>query len=460
VADRSELVLDPDSMRRLGYLVVDRLVEWSRELEREPAARRISRADLEASLGGAPSEEPLDADGLIERLFTDAIPYGQRTDHPRFMGYVPGAATWTAVLGNLVVEGCNVFGGSWLGNAGTTVLELVVLDWFKDWLGYPAQAEGLLTTGGSEANLLAALCAREAVGERLGEAVAYLSDEAHSSVGRALRASGLRDDQLRTVQTDERFRISVESLSRAVDEDRSAGRAPFLVVASAGTTNTGAIDPLAELREICDTGGLWLHVDAAYGGFFALTERGREALSGIGLADSITLDPHKGLAQPWGTGCILVRRDGGLSQTFSMTPTYLRDSRQFDDAVNLFDRGLQLTRPARAVQIWLSVHAHGLAPFRRALDASIDLARLAQSTVASRADAELVTGASLGIVTFRRRDGRDEEAVRQLNAGGLAHVSTTVVDGKVTLRLCINSFRTTSSDVEAVVAALLGPLRD
>lgn len=455
----SKLVLDAESMRLLGYFVIDRLVEWNTALGDAPASGRRARVELETALGGPPSEKPSPPEALVERLLNDAIPYGQRTDHPRFMGYVPGAATWPAVLGDLIADGCDVFGGSWTGNAGTTVLELTVLDWFKHWLGYPATGEGLLTSGGSEANLLGILCARDAIVEgELAAAVAYVTDEAHASVERALRAAGLRQDQIRRPSSDDRFGMSAASLADAVATDRSAGRRPFLVVANAGTTNTGAIDPFAELRDLCDAEGMWLHVDAAYGGFFVLTERGRDALAGIELADSITLDPHKGLAQPWGTGCIVARGETALSDTFRMYPSYLRDARQFDDAVNLFDRGLQLTRPARALKIWLSVHALGLAPFRQALDAAIDHARLAQTIIEGRSDAFLVTPASLGIVTFRRRDGRDEEAVDQLNASGLGHVSTTVIGDRVTLRLCINSFRTTRADVERVLEALLDPL--
>jgi glutamate/tyrosine decarboxylase-like PLP-dependent enzyme len=455
----SELQPDAESMRRLGYLVVDRLVEWNEQLAEGPAATRATRAELEQALGGPPPEGPSDPEALVRRLFADAIVYGQRTEHPRFMGYVPGAATWTAVLGGLVTTGCNVFGGSWLGNAGTTVLELTVLDWFKEWLGYPAAAEGLLTGGGSEANLLGVLCARSAIlDDELDAAVAYVTDEAHSSVGRALRAAGLTGDRIRTLPTDERFRMSASVLADAVTADRAAGRRPFLTVATAGSTNTGAIDPLGDLRAVCDEHGMWLHVDAAYGGFFALTERGREALAGLELADSITLDPHKGLAQPWGTGCILVRREHGLSDAFRMTATYLRDARRYDDAVNLFDRGLQLTRPARAVPLWLSVQSVGLGQLRGVLDRAIDHARHVQRVVEAREDAELVTPASLGIVTFRRRDRRDEEAVQRVNASGLAHISTTLVDGEMTLRLCINSFRTTRADVDLVLEALLAPL--
>ena len=452
-------MLDEETMRALGYLVVDRLVEWNTGLEHGPAANQITRHELEAQLAGPPSEQPSEFATLVDRLLTELIPYGQRTDHPRFMGYVPGAATWPAVLGDLIVDGCNVFGGSWLGNAGTTVVELTVLDWIKSWLGYPDAAEGLLTSGGSEANLLGVLCARRAIVEdELEGAVAYVTDQAHASVERALRAAGIVERQIRRVPTDEQYRLPPERLAEAVGEDISNGLRPFLVVASAGTTNTGAIDPLADLAAVCEENRMWLHVDAAYGGFFALTATGRRELAGIERAHSITLDPHKGLAQPWGTGCLLVRASGALSDTFRMYPGYLRDARQLDDAVNLFDRGLQLTRPARAVKIWLSVQTLGLAPFRNMLDAAVDHARFAQAYIEAHPNGELVTAASLGIVTFRRRDRLDEEAARAFNASGDGHVSTTVLDEQVTLRLCINSFRTARDDVETVLAALLGRL--
>ncbi len=455
----SKLILDAETQRRLGYLVVDQLVEWSSRLDSGPAAVRATRRELEAGLTTLPPEDPSDFAALVDRLMTEVIPYGQRTDHPRFMGYVPGAATWPAVLGDLIVGGCNVFGGSWLGNSGTTVLELTVLDWIKSWLGYPSVAEGLLTSGGSEANLLAVLCARKAIlDDELEGAVVYVTGQVHASVDRALRATGIADRQIRGLVPDGQYRMQPERLHEAIREDVADGRRPFLVVANAGSTNTGAVDPLGDIADICTANGMWLHVDAAYGGFFTLTDRGREALAGIERSDSITLDPHKGLAQPWGTGCVLTRSPTVLSDTFRMYPGYLRDARQLDDAVNLFDRGLQLTRPARAVKIWLSVETLGLAPFREALDAALDSALVAQSYVEGHPDAELVTPACLGIITFRRRDGRDEEASRLFNERAIGHVSTTVLEGRVTQRLCVNSFRTTPADVEAVLAQLLGPL--
>ncbi len=188
----SKLILDAETQRRQGYLVVDQLVEWSNRLDSGPAARRATRRELEARLATPPPEGPSDFATLLDRLMTEVIPYGQHTDHPRFMSYAPGAATWPAVLGDLIVDGCNVFGGSWLGNSGTTVVELTVLDWIKSWLGYPGVAEGLLTSGGSEANLFAVLSARKAIlADELEGAVVYVTDQAHASVDRALRATGI-----------------------------------------------------------------------------------------------------------------------------------------------------------------------------------------------------------------------------------------------------------------------------
>jgi glutamate/tyrosine decarboxylase-like PLP-dependent enzyme len=443
-------------MRRLGYLVVDRLVEWNESLADGRAGSVGSRADLGARLAGPAPEDGGSFEDRLGELVDDVLPYGQRTGHARFMGYVPGAATWPAVLGDLLADGCNVFGGSWLGSSGATTVELVVLDWISDWLGLPEGAGGLLTSGGSEANLLAVLCARRTIlDDRPDGAVAYLSAHTHESVLRALRAAGGGGLEVRRLAVDPHGRLRPDETEQAMVRDREAGLRPFLLVANAGTTNTGAVDDLPALAEVSAAHGAWLHVDAAYGGFFSLTDRGRRLLDGLGRADSVTVDPHKGLAQPWGTGCVLVRDNALLERTFRMQPDYLRDARVSTEYVNLYDRGLQLTRPARALKIWLSVQALGLGAFRAALDGYIDLATLGQTLVERHPNGEIVFPASLGIVTFRRRDGDDEQAASRLNASGLGHVSTTVLDERVTLRLCVNSFRTTPADVHAVVDALL-----
>ena len=455
----SPLELDPETMRRLGHRVVDLLVDRIAALEDDRAGRTGDRDDLAARFAQPPPEEPGDFEQLVERLRADALPFTQRTDHPRFLAYVPGAPTWPAVLGELLASGHNVFGGSWVGASGPTVVELTVLDWFKRWLGLPADAEGLLTSGGSEANLLAVLCARSTLlGEETADAVVYLSGQTHSSVERAARAAGFRTSQLRLVETDGRFRLRPDRLAREIAADRAASRTPFLVAANAGATSTGAIDPLPALADLCAEEGLWLHADAAYGGFFCLTDRGRAALEGLARADSITLDPHKGLAVQWGTGCLLVRRPGLLADAFHLLPDYLRDAAVEGGEVNFFDRGLQLTRPARGLKIWLGVGTFGTAAFRAALDRALDVTERAERWVAADRRVELAAPASLGIVCFARRDGRDGEAIARLNESGLAHVSSTRLGGRTVCRICCNGFRTRWRDVERVLEALAGPL--
>ena len=455
----SALAVDGESMRRIGYFVIDRLVERAAGLRTGPAGQSGDPSELEALVGGQPAEAPGDAYALIDHLLGQIIPHGQRTDHPRFLGYVPGAATWPAVMGDLLAGGCNVFAGSWIGSSGSTAVELEVLRWFSSWLGYPRSAEGILTSGGSEANLFGVLCARTAIlADHPGTGVAYLSTETHSSVERALRAAGFASDAIRHVPVDRSHALEPSALEASILADRAAGRRPALVIATAGTTSTGAIDPLGPIAESCRRHDLWMHVDAAYGGFFALTVRGQAALHGIAEADSITLDPHKGLAQPWGTGCLLVRRPGLLASAFHLMPAYLRDSAVHGDEVNMYDRGLQLTRPARALKVWLSVHAMGLAAFRASLDNTLDVANAAETKIGLHPQAEVVSRASLGIVCFRRADRRDDEAVQALNASGSGHVSSTLLDGEVVLRICVNNFSTTEADVAMVLDQLLGPL--
>ena len=456
--------LDAETMRRLGYRVVDVLVERIAGLDAQPVWQRASRAEMEERLGEPPPERPQEFERVLGRLLEDVLPYAQRTDHPRFFAYIPGCPTWPSVLGDFLAGGFNVFQGTWLGGAGPSEVELVVLDWFKEWIGYPEEAQGLLVSGGSEANLTALACARATrLGERFGDAVIYLSSQAHSSVERAARVLGFRPDQLRAVAVDGGYRMRPDALSEAVDDDVGAGRRPFLVAANAGATSTGAIDPLPELAELCAERGLWLHVDGAYGGFAALTERGRAWLAGIEGADSVTLDPHKWLSQPWGTGCLLVRDGRLLVDAFHILPDYMQDTRVRGAEVNFGERGIQLTRPARGLKIWLSLQLFGVAAFRRAMDTALDLAVLAQERIERSPSLELLSPATLGIVCFRRLvEGADEAALELANAAlvtglaesGVGFVSSTRLDGLYAVRLCVENHRSRAEDVERVLGWL------
>jgi aromatic-L-amino-acid decarboxylase len=474
--DGNGLELGPDAMRAMGYAVVDRLVDRIGGLDGEPAWRGASRDEMRdrlrdlggpldgACTGDASPAETFEAllDGLTERV----LPYRGSVDHPRFFAFVPSCPTWPGVLGDFMAAGLNVFQGTWLESAGPSALELEVLGWFKEWIGYPDSAAGLLLSGGSAANLTALATARATrLDNDAGDGVIYASEEAHSSVFRAARILGVRPDRIRRLSHDPGQRLRPEALADAVERDRASGLRPFLVVANGGATSTGAVDPLPQLSEFCRAHRLWLHVDAAYGGFAVLTEQGREALAGIGEADSVTLDPHKWLFQPFEAGCLLVREGPRLVDAFHVMPDYLQDTEIArpaapDDAeVNFADRGPQLSRSFRALKIWLTLRFWGLERIQRAIQSGIELAERAESRIRASRTLEIVTPAALGIVCFRSRDGESADRVRlkRLSDSGVGMISSTRVGGEYALRLCILNHRSRWEDVEAVLDSLESP---
>ena len=359
------LGLDPETMRRLGYRTVDMLVDMLATPGNVPVLRRASPEEMERRLGGTPPSAPTDFDAILEQLDRDVLPFMSRCDHPGYFAFIPGCGSWPGALGDFIASALNIYAGSWMESAGPSRVELVVLDWFKQWIGYPAEAAGVLLSGGSAANMTALACARAAlVGGASDKEVAYVSDQGHSSVARAARLLGLRPDQVRVLPTDDRHRMRIDALTGAMTTDIEAGRRPLFVAASAGSTNTGAVDPLGDIAELCNARKAWFHVDAAYGGFASLTTRGKALLDGLERADSVTLDPHKWLYQPFECGCLLVREGRLLRAAFEITPDYLKDTEASLGEVNFSDYGIQLTRMCRALKLWVSLHYFGLDAFR------------------------------------------------------------------------------------------------
>jgi glutamate/tyrosine decarboxylase-like PLP-dependent enzyme len=471
MTDRGPLELDAEVMRSLGYRVVDTIVDRIITLGDGPAWQGGDRAALERALREPPPETPEEFESILARLTQHVLPYGARVDHPRFFGFVPGSPTWPGVLADFIAAGHNVFQGSWLGGSGASEVEIVVLDWFRVWLGLPPESTGLFTSGGSAANLMAIACARQVrFGAHNADAVIYLSQESHSSVERAARILGFRADRVRKLPVDDGFRLDPVALRQAVAHDAAAGLQPFMVIANGGTTSTGAVDPLLELVPFCRAQGLWLHVDAAYGGFAVLTTRGRRLFDGLDAVDSVTLDPHKWLFQPFEAGCLLVRSATALEDAFRVLPDYLQDAAvgsgdARERPVNFMDRGLQLTRSARALKVWMSLKYFGVGPFRRAIDDAIDFTLRAEHALLESGMFEILSPATLGIVCFRRvidENGNritDEATLEQLNsrlthdlaASGVALISSTRVRGRYALRFCILSHRTRWQDVATVI---------
>jgi aromatic-L-amino-acid/L-tryptophan decarboxylase len=448
------LSLPPDEMRRLGYRVVDRIVERLTGIGDLPPIRVGDAAELRAALGGPPPEDAGDPDVALDALFDQVLPFVQAADHPRFFARIGSPGNYMSVLADAVASGYNVFTGSWTGGSGPATVELVVLDWLRELCGLPAGAEGVLVTGGSVASLVALAAARTAhFGERAPEAaVAYVSSEGHVSLARALRILGM--SQVRVVTAGPGCRLDPGAVRAAIEADRGAGLEPFCLVANAGTTSSGAVDPLPELADLCADHGLWLHVDGAYGAPAVLTEPGRALLAGLDRADSLVLDPHKWLFQPYEIGCALVREPGLLERTFALSSVVLRDT--MGPEVNFRDRSVQLSRGGRALKLWLSIRVFGLAAFRDAVARGIALAEHAEALLRERPGWEVVTPAQLAIVCFRR-DGDDALQSRiadAMVADGYAAPSTTEIDGHVVLRLCTINPRTTEDDVERTIARM------
>jgi glutamate/tyrosine decarboxylase-like PLP-dependent enzyme len=454
------LGLDAEAMRQLGYQTVDALVDWLGD-ETAPPLRRATPDEMRERLGGPPPEQPESFDTILAGLRENVLPFASRVHHPAFFAFIPGSGTWPGALGDFVASAANLYAGSWMESAGPSQVELEVLGWFRDWLGLPAGTAGTLLSGGSAANITAVACARESVvGAMRDEIVVYVSDQAHSSVARAARMLGLRPHQLRVLPVDGTFRLEPRTLADAIDADMRNGRRPLLAIVSAGTTNTGAVDPLRELAAVCDRRGVWLHVDAAYGAFAVLTKRGRAQLEGIELADSVTLDPHKWLYQPYECGCLLVRDGEQLRRAFEVHPDYLTDADSNGVEVNFADLGLQLTRATRALKLWVSLRYFGLAAFREAIDRSLDLAELARRRVEENPVLELAAPPSLGIVCFRRRfedcadgesDSRNTGLAAALERSGTGLVSTTLLRGRCAIRLCALNHTSRPEDVERVI---------
>jgi glutamate/tyrosine decarboxylase-like PLP-dependent enzyme len=440
-------------MRRLGYRVIDRIVEHLERLDELPPVRVGEAAALREALGGPPPEAPGDPEVALDALFEQVLPFGQLGHHPRFFARIGSPSNYVSVLADAAATGTNVFAGSWVGGSGAAAVELVVLEWLRELCGLPEGTEGVMLSGGSVASLVGLAAARSA---RLGEhtppeAVVYVSDQGHASIPRALRVLGFAGEQVRVVGTDASYRMTADAVRADVEADLAAGRRPFCIVASAGTTSTGAVDPLAELAGLAREHDLWLHVDGAYGAPAVLCPAGRAVVDGLELADSLVLDPHKWLFQPYEIGCLLVREPGLLERTFTLHGVYLRDT--MGGEVNFRDRSVQLTRGSRALKLWLSIRVFGLAAFREAVARGIELAEHAERVLRSRPGWELVTPAQLAIVCFRRAgDDALQGAISEaMVAEGYAAPSTTELDGRVVLRLCTINPRTTFADIERTI---------
>lgn len=455
-----------EEMRRLGYAVVDAVVERHAGLREDVPWRGGDRVELERLFREPAPEEGRAPDDVLRRALEDILPRAGRIDHPRFMAFVPASPAWPSILGDWLASGFNTFQGTWLESAGPSQIELVVLEWFRQWMDMPEGSSGLFTSGGSAANLVAAVVAREKAGNPDRPAV-YLSAQVHSSIARGLRVAGLPPSSFRHIPVGPDLRMRVDLLRERLREDVEAGRTPVLVAANGGATNTGIVDPLPGLAEAAAEFGAWFHVDAAYGGFANLTPRGRELLEGIGGADSITLDPHKWLFQTYEAGCLLVRDPDDLTDVFRVIPEYLQDTDLGMEHVNFGDRGPQLTRRFRALKVWMTVQIHGRRALADAVDHAMTLADHVAGRIRNTPELELLGEPGMSIVCFRAvapegttlspeaADDWNRTLQERVLAEELAMISSTRIHDRFALRFCILNHRTRREDVDTVLDRII-----
>lgn len=468
------LELDGETMRALVERAAERIVAHLESLPSQPASGHEHGAELARELAEPdPPEAGTPFDDLLELLFERAIPGSFNSAGPGYLAYIPGGGLFHSAVADLIANATNRYVGAWMAAPGLVQLEVNTLRWLCRLVGFPEEAGGFLITGGSLANQTAVVTARR---ERLGEdflrGTLYVSDQVHHSVEKAALLAGFPARRVRRVPSDERFRLRLDELERRVVEDRRRGLEPFLVVASAGTTNTGAIDDLAGAAEIAQREGLWFHVDAAYGGFFMLTERGRSRLGGLERADSITLDPHKGLFLPFGTGSLLVRDLEALRRAHTSRADYMPAMQEDPDFVDFCEISPELSRDFRGLRLWLPIKMHGLGVFRRALDEKLDLAVYAAEELRRVPGIEVLVEPDLSVVVFRlappgvegeELDRLNHELLERVNRRKRVFITGTMARGGFVSRLAILSFRThrdridmALEDIRSAAAELLG----
>jgi aromatic-L-amino-acid decarboxylase len=401
------------------------------------------------------------------------VPPSFNTASPGYLAYIPGGGLFQSAVADLIADSTNRYTSVYAAAPALAQLEANVIAWFCRIAGFPAAARGTLTSGGSLANWTALVTARrERLPENFLSGVIYASDQSHYSVAKGALLAGFPEGNVREVPTDDRFRMRADALESAIEEDRRRGLTPFLIAAAAGTTNTGAVDPLPELAELASRHGLWLHVDAAYGGFFLLTEEGRRTLRGIERADSIVLDPHKGLFLPYGTGAVLARDGEALRRAHSLTGDYMPGLQNDPDRVDFSQYSPELSRPFRGLRVWLPLKMHGAGAFRRELEEKLALARMAADRLRAMEGIEILAEPQLSLLAFRLAPAGVPEGelnelnhrfLERVNARQRVYLTPTRLRGKFTPRICVLSFRThrermemALEDIEAARLEVLG----
>lgn len=464
--DSTPLELSEASLRRMLELATDHIVAFTQDIPNQPVDTSSAINPKDLRLDAIP-REPEDIESLLNQVFDHATHASLNPVSPGFMGYVPGGGIPHAAVADLVANVLNRYVGVAAIAPALSQMEASVVSWFCEIMGYPPSARGFLTSGGSLANLSAVVTARHTkLGDEFSRGVIYVSDQVHHCIDKAARIAGITESQLRVLPTDASFRLDAQTVAKAIRQDRAQALEPFLLVATAGTTNTGAVDPLDDLADLAAEENLWFHVDGAYGGFFRMTERGKKVLNGIERADSVVLDPHKTLFLPYGTGALLVRNGQHLQATHSSAADYLPDLQDPDEVVDFCEISPELTRPFRGLRVWLPMKMHGVDVFRDCLDEKLDLANWIEARINELPEVELIAKAELSILAFavrgddlHSRNTRTRKLIGFINQKNRVHLTGTTIDGAFAIRIAVVSYRTHLDRMEMLLEDLQEGLR-
>lgn len=461
--------LEPSTaeMRFLVEAALERVLRHIETLPGQPADGSAGGVELARLLAEPLPQEGTPFTDLLDLLFERAVPKSFNTAGPGYLAYIPGGGLFHAAVADLIADTTNRYTGVFAAAPALAQLEINVLGWLCEMVGYPMGAGGLLTSGGSLANFTALTTARrERLPENFLSGTIYLSDQTHHCVEKSALLAGFPAANVRSIPTDDSFRIRLDALEEQIEADRQAGLTPFFLVGNAGTTNSGAVDPLDRLAEIAARHKLWFHVDGAYGGPFVLTDEGRRILAGIEKSDSLVLDPHKGFFLPYGTGALLIRDAPALRRAHSVAADYMPPLQ--DEPLDFSETSPELSRPFRGLRLWLPLKMLGIAPFREALEEKMELARWAADELRQIEGVELLSEPELSLFAFRYvppgqdLDRLDPAALDRLNRDWLArtnarqrvHLTGTMLGERYALRICVLSFRTHRDRMEMAVEDL------
>jgi aromatic-L-amino-acid/L-tryptophan decarboxylase len=465
--ERTARPLDPGATRRrhLRSAAVASTERFLRRIETARAYEETGDAGLRL-LETPISEHGIPLRDAIDILEHDVVRPGGNPASGGYLAYIPGGGIYHSALGDFIAAATNKYAGVFFAGPGAVRMENMLIRWTADLVGYPAGAGGNIASGGSIANLTAIATARDAHGLKgadYARAVVYLTTQAHHSIDKALRIAGMAEVQVRHIAMDERYRMRADVLADAVARDRADGLVPWLIIAAAGTTDTGAVDPLDAIADVAARECCWFHVDAAYGGFFLLTDHGRLLMSGIERSDSVILDPHKGMFLPYGSGIVIVRDGAALARTHSYTGAYMQDALRAPSEVSPADVSPELTKHFRALRMWLPLVLLGTKPFRAALDEKLLLARYFRQEI-ERHGFEVGPEPDLSVVTYRwapegmsldEANLKNEQIVDGVRRDGRVFLSSTMLDGRFTLRLAVLAFRTHLRTIDLAIRVLL-----